>query len=63
VTGFSLEERTRRLRLFQNSVFRGMFVPKREEVMGHWKQLHDEEIHNFLASADISRMIKSRRMR
>jgi hypothetical protein len=35
VTGFSPEERTHRLRMFQNRVFRGIFEPMREEVMGH----------------------------
>jgi hypothetical protein len=63
VTRFSPEERTHRLRVFQKRVFRGIFEPKREEALQHWKQLHNEEINNFHSSADISMMIKSRRMR
>jgi hypothetical protein len=63
MAGFSPEERTHRIRVLQNRVFKGIFEPKREEVMGRWKQLHNEEIHNFHSSTDISRMIISRRMR
>jgi hypothetical protein len=41
---------------------RGIFGPKREEVAGGWRKLH-EELHNLYASPDIIRVIKSRRMR
>jgi hypothetical protein len=37
--------------------------PKREEVAGDWRRLHNEELHNFYASRGIIRVIKSRRMR
>jgi hypothetical protein len=37
--------------------------PKREEVMGSWRKLHNEELHNLYCSPSIIRMIKSRRMR
>jgi hypothetical protein len=38
-------------------------VPKRDEVKGDWRKLHYEELHNFHSSPNITRMIKSRRMR
>jgi hypothetical protein len=37
--------------------------PKRDEVTGDWRKLHDEELHNLYSSPNIIRMIKSRRMR
>jgi hypothetical protein len=40
-----------------------MFGPKRHEVIGSWRKLHNEELHNLYSSPDIIRMIKSRRMR
>jgi hypothetical protein len=39
------------------------FGPKRDEVAGGWRKLHNEELHNFYSSPSIIRMIKSRRMR
>jgi hypothetical protein len=47
--------------VFENWVLRGIFVPKREEVTGDRRKLHNEEFHNFYTSAYIMRMIKSRR--
>jgi hypothetical protein len=52
-----------RLRVFENRVLRRIFCPKRDEVTGDWRKLHNEELHNLYASPDIIRMIKSRRMR
>jgi hypothetical protein len=40
-----------------------IFGPKRDEVAGGWRKLHDEELHNFYSSTSIIRMIKSWRMR
>jgi hypothetical protein len=40
-----------------------IFGPKRDEVIGGWRKLHNEELHNFYFSPSIIRMIKSRRMR
>jgi hypothetical protein len=46
-----------------NRVLRGIFGPKRDEVMGDWRKPHNEELHNLYSSPNIIRMIKSRRMR
>jgi hypothetical protein len=52
-----------RLRVFENRVLIGIFGPKREEVVGSWRKLHNEELHNFYASPNIITVIKSWRMR
>jgi hypothetical protein len=52
-----------RLRVFENRVLRRIFGPKRDEVTGDWRKLHNEELHNLYSSPNIIRMIKSRRMR
>jgi hypothetical protein len=49
--------------VFENRVLRGIFGPKRDEVIGGWRKLHNEELHNLYCSPSISRMIKSRRVR
>jgi hypothetical protein len=52
-----------RLRLFRNRVQRGIFRPKRDEVMEEWRRLHNEELNNLYSSPNIIRVNKSRRMR
>jgi hypothetical protein len=52
-----------RLRVFENRVLRRTFGPTRDEVMGGWIKLHNEELHNLYSSPSIIRMIKSRKMR
>jgi hypothetical protein len=52
-----------RLRVFENRVLRRIFGPKRGEVMGEWRKLHIEELHNLFLYPDIIRQVKSRRMR
>jgi hypothetical protein len=52
-----------RLRVFENKVLRRIFGPKRDEVTGGWRKLHNEELHDFYPSPSIIRIIKSRRMR
>jgi hypothetical protein len=51
-----------RLRVFENRVLRRIFVPKRDEVTGGWRKLHNEELHNLYSSPSIIRMIESRRL-
>jgi hypothetical protein len=49
--------------VFEHRVLRGIFGPKRVEVIGGWRKLHNEELHNLYGSPSIIRIIKSRRMR
>jgi hypothetical protein len=44
--------------MFENRVVRRIFGPKREEVTGDWRKLHNEELHNLYSSPNIIRMIK-----
>jgi len=53
----------RRLRVFENRVLRRIFGPKRDEVTGEWRKLHNEELNNLYSSPNIVWVIKSRRMR
>ena len=53
----------RRLRVFENRVLRGIFGPKRDEVTGEWRKLHNEKLNDLYCSSNIVRVIKSRRMR
>jgi hypothetical protein len=48
--------------VFQNRVLRGIFRPKRDEVTGGWRKLHNEELHNLYFSPSIIRIIIPRRM-
>jgi hypothetical protein len=48
------------LRVFENRVLRRIFVPKRDEVTGGWRKLHNEELRNLYSSPSIIRVIKSR---
>jgi hypothetical protein len=52
-----------RLRVFENRVLRRIFVPKRDEVTGEWRKLHNEELRDLNSSPSIIRIMKSRRMR
>jgi hypothetical protein len=49
--------------VFENKVLRRIFGPKRDEVTGEWKNLHNEELRDMYSSPCIIRIIKSRRMR
>jgi hypothetical protein len=52
-----------RLRVFENRVLRIIFGLTRDEVTGERRKFHDVELHNFCSSPDVTRQIKSRRMR
>jgi hypothetical protein len=51
-----------RLRVFENKVLRTIFGPKRDEVIGEWRKLHNEEFHNLYSSPDIIRQVKANEM-
>jgi hypothetical protein len=52
-----------RLRVFENRVLRRIFGPKRDEVTGEWRRLHNKELYAVYSSPNIIRVIKSRRLR
>jgi hypothetical protein len=52
-----------RLRVFENRVLRWLFGPKRDEVTGEWRKLHNEELRDLYSSPSIITIIKLRRMR
>jgi len=52
-----------KLRVFENRVLRRIFGPKRNEITGEWRKLHNEELNNLYSSPNILRVIKSRRIR
>jgi hypothetical protein len=52
-----------RLKVFENRVLRRIFRPKRDELTGEWRKLHNQELHDMYSSPSIVRIIKSRRMR
>jgi hypothetical protein len=49
--------------VFENRLLRRIFGPKRDDVTGDWRKLHNEELHNLYSSPNIIRTIKSKRMR
>jgi hypothetical protein len=49
--------------VFENRVLRRIFGPKRDEVIGEWRKLHNEELHNLYSSPNIIRQMKLRQMR
>ena len=52
-----------RLRVFENRVLRRVFGPKRDEVTGEWRILHNEGLRDLYSLPNILRVVKSRRMR
>jgi hypothetical protein len=47
-----------RLRVFENKVLRRIFGPKRDEVTGEWRRLHNKELNALYSSPNIIRVIK-----
>jgi hypothetical protein len=62
-TWFLILREEHRLRVFVNRVLRRILGPKRDEVIGGWRKLHNEELHNLHSLLSIIRIMKSRRMR
>jgi hypothetical protein len=53
----------RGLRVFENRVLRRVFGPRRDEVTGEWRKLHNEELNDLYSLPNIVRVVKSRRIR
>ena len=53
----------RRLRVFENRVLRIVFGPKRDEVTGEWRKLHNAELSDLYSLPSTVRVVKSKRMR
>ena len=49
--------------MFENMVLRRKFVSRRDEVTGEWRRLRNEELNDLYTSANIVRVIKSRRIK
>jgi len=62
MVGVTLREE-RKLRVFENRVLKRIFGPRRDEVTGEWRRLHNEELNDLYSSPNIVRVIKSKRMR
>jgi hypothetical protein len=48
--------------VFENRVLKGIFGPKRDEVIGGWRKLHNEELHNLYCSPSIIRIVEEDEM-
>jgi hypothetical protein len=49
--------------VFENRVLRRIYEPKRDEMTGEWRKLHNEELNDMYCSSNIVRLITSRTMR
>jgi hypothetical protein len=62
-TSVLILKKEHRLKVLENRMLRRVFGPKREEVAGNWRRLHNEELHNLCASLNICRVLKPWTMR
>jgi hypothetical protein len=60
---FPILKEEHRLRVFEKTVLRRIFRPKRNEMVEGWRKLHNEDLHSLYTSANIIGMIKSGRVR
>jgi len=51
------------MKVFEKRVLKGVFGPKRDEVKGEWRKLHNEELRDLYSLPNIVRVVKSRRIR
>jgi hypothetical protein len=51
------------VRVFENKALRGIFGPKRYDVTGEWRKLHDQELLDLFSLPNIIRVMKSRSMK
>jgi len=58
-----MKQPERRLGVFENRVLRRVLGPKRDEVTGEWRKLHNEELDDLYSLPNIVHVVKSRRMR
>jgi hypothetical protein len=58
-----IKSRKRKLKIFENMVLRRIFGPRRDEVTGEWRRLHNEELNDLYSSPNTVRVIKLRRIR
>jgi hypothetical protein len=49
--------------VFEDRVLRRIFGPKRDELTGEWRKLHNKELYDLYSSPSIIRIIKARRIR
>jgi hypothetical protein len=49
--------------MFENRVLRRIFGPRRNQLTGEWKKIHNEELSDLYPSPNMVRVIKSRRMK
>jgi len=58
----SILREERKLRVFETMVLRRIFGPRKDEVTGEWRRLHNEELNDLYPSPNIVWVIRSRRM-
>jgi hypothetical protein len=61
--GTTTTKKKSRLRMFENRLLRRIFGPRRDEVIGEWTRLNNEELNDLHYSPNIVRVIKLKRMR